>query len=130
VAFVKDDNVQVIDLATRQVRAVTTEGLAQRYAPDWSPDGRRLVYAGESTFYVVPAAGGASVAAEPPTFLHHVATPVFAPDGHSVVFSATESFSDPEQQWVSRLFIASADGSRLTRVADTYEQVTEWVGRT
>jgi TolB protein len=79
VAFVKDDNLQVIDLATREVRAVTSEGLAAKYAPDWSPDGRRLVYAGDSTFSVVPATGGASVAAEPTAMLHSVATPAFSP---------------------------------------------------
>jgi TolB protein len=128
VAFVKDDNVQVIDLATREVRVVTTEGLAKKYAPDWSPDGRRLVYAGESTFYVVPASGGPSVAAEPPAMLHYLATPVFSPDGRHVAFTATESFQDPEQQWVTRLFVSSTDGSQLTRVTDSYEEVTEWLG--
>lgn len=128
VAFVKDDNLQVIDLATREVQVLTTEGLARKYAPDWSPDGRRLVYAGDSTFYVVPAAGGASVAAEPPAMLQSVDTPVFSPDGRQVAFTAYESFPDPEQASVSRLFVSSLDGSRLTRVADTYERLTQWMG--
>lgn len=85
VAFVKDD-LQVIDLATREVQVLTTEGLARKYAPDWSPDGRQ------------------------------------------VAFTAYESFPDPEQPSVSRLFVSSLDGSRLTRVADIYERLTQWVG--
>jgi Tol biopolymer transport system component len=60
--------------------------------------------------------------------LHYLATPVFSPDGRHVAFTATESFQDPEQQWVTRLFVSSTDGSQLTRVTDSYEEVTEWLG--
>ncbi|WBB67792.1 DPP IV N-terminal domain-containing protein [Micromonospora sp. WMMD812] len=130
VAFVKDSDVHVIDLETREIRAVTAEGLAAMSAPDWSPDGQVIVYAGQTEFLTVPAAGGASVhAGQWPNLLDQVTAPVFSPNGRWVAFTATESSTNPEEPAVSRLFVAAVDGSRLTAVTDTYAQLTDWIRR-
>ncbi|MFI2713240.1 TolB family protein [Micromonospora sp. NPDC018662] len=128
IAYVKDGDVFVIDLATRESRAVTTEGLAQFAPPDWSPDGRTIVYAGQSEFLTVPAAGGpsshAGVWSNP---LSGVGAPVFSPNGAKVAFTATEASSDPDTSGTRRVFTARVDGSRLRAVADVDAELTDWL---
>jgi TolB protein len=129
IAFVKDGDVQVIDVATRAVRRVSGEGQAEMTGVDWSPDGRTLVYAGTSTIYTVPAAGGPSVPADFwPAILSFLSSPVFAPDGRRVAFTAYDGPRSSDETGTTRLFTAALDGSALTPVTDTYHQPTEWLG--
>ena len=129
IAFVKDADVQVVDVATRVIRQVSTEGQAQPTGVDWSPDGRTLVYAGEYTIFTVPAAGGPSSAADFwPVQLAYPTSPVFSPDGRWIAFGAAERAENPDDPSTTRIFTAAPDGSGLTRVTDSYHQLTEWVG--
>jgi TolB protein len=121
VAFVKD-GLRVVDPDTGTVRTVTADPQAQWYAPDWSPDGRSIVYSAGTTFVVVPAEGGEGVAAQLPATLGGVSAPVFSPDGRRVAFTATESGA-------TMLYTANRDGSGLAAIAPTYGQPTQWVGR-
>ncbi|SCG77700.1 TolB family protein [Micromonospora humi] len=128
IAYVKDGDVAVIDLETRESRAVTTDGLAQFSPPDWSPDGRTIVYAGQSEFLTVPAAGGPSTHAGIwPNALSGVFAPVFAPNGRKVAFTATEASSDPDLPGTRRVFTARVDGARLRAVADLDAELTDWL---
>lgn len=127
VAFVKD-GLQVVDPVTGAVRTVTADPSAQWVAPDWSPDGRFIVYSAGSTFVVVPAAGGEGVAAQLPATLGSVQAPVFSPDGRRIAFVATESAPYPDETTATRLYTANRDGSGLTAVAETYGQPTRWLG--
>jgi TolB protein len=130
IAFVKDGDVQVVDLATKAVRQVTADGLALHTAVDYSPDGRTIVYAAQYDFRTVPAAGGESTrAGQWPNQLSDVSAPVFSPNGRQVAFSAYERATNPEQPDVRRLFVAAVDGSTLTALADTYAQPTDWIRR-
>jgi TolB protein len=124
VAFVKD-GLQVVDPDTGAVRTVTADPQAQWYAPDWSPDGRFIVYSVDTSFAVVPAAGGEPVVAQLPATLGQVSAPVFSPDGRRVAFTASESSGETT---VTRLYTANRDGSGLTAVAETYGQPTQWLG--
>jgi TolB protein len=136
IAYVKDDDVQVLTLATGAVRQVTTEGRALWTNVDWSPDGRTLLYAGsvpfnsvESTFYTVPATGGTSTAAGGwEQRLSNVAAPVFSPDGHWVAFGAYDEPIYPETAGAYHLYLAARDGSGLTEITGTNDKPTEWRG--
>jgi Tol biopolymer transport system component len=83
--------------------------------PQWSPDGRRLVYtAGRGVFdvYVAPARGGS------PRRLRRGDWPAWSPDGRRIAFTAG-----------SALYVMSADGTRprlLRREAGDFAQGPSW----
>ncbi|MCL4238240.1 MAG: PD40 domain-containing protein [Anaerolineae bacterium] len=86
-------DLRILDLATRQVVTLTTNGASlTEAAPDWSPDGETIVFhavaAGSKTadIYRIPAAGGA-----PEPLITSDADdiqPRFSPDGRFIVFSS------------------------------------------
>jgi TolB protein len=129
VAYQLGGDIHVVDVATGETRTITAgEGLAQPYAPDWSPDGRHIVYAGEHEFFVVPAAGGASVGSgQWGPQVQRMTAPVFSPDGRRVAFAATDE-SAPDGTSTTRIYQANRDGSGLTAVAEGNYRLTDWIG--
>ncbi|MBP8974049.1 MAG: PD40 domain-containing protein [Anaerolineae bacterium] len=89
-------DLRILDLTTRQIVTLTTNGAALiEAAPDWSPDGETIIFqavvAGSNTadIYRIPAAGGA---AEPLiTSDADDIQPRFSPDGRFVVFSSNRT---------------------------------------
>ncbi|MEO8396053.1 MAG: prolyl oligopeptidase family serine peptidase, partial [Chloroflexota bacterium] len=82
--------IQVINLATRKVRAFTTKGTGTNSQPRWSPDSRRLVFVSnrankdEKQLYVIDVDGGE---AQPLTNLRgKVDDPKWSADGRSIAF--------------------------------------------
>lgn len=129
IAYQHGGDVHVLDVATGESRPVSAEGLAQPYPPDWSPDGRHLVYAGEHEFLVVPAAGGPSVGSgQWGPRVQRLTAPVFSPDGRRVAFAATDE-SALDGPSARRVYVADRDGGGLTAVAEGDYRLTDWLGR-
>jgi len=113
IAYIRGNSIRVVDSDGFGEITVPTE--ENGYSPSWHPSGNTLVY---STFGVAGRAAsrvllidlltGRSRALIPPTRNTTVLTPVFTPDGGSVVYSrAGESGSD--------LFMVSAAGGDSPR---------------
>jgi Tol biopolymer transport system component len=82
--------VWVLDLAGRVWSRLTTNGISDK--PIWTPDGRRVVYSSNDDLWSISA----DASARPESLLvsvgSHYAGSV-TPDGHTVVFQETGSFS-------------------------------------
>ncbi len=128
IAYVRAGDVHVMDLSSRAVTAVTSEGRASTSAPDWSPDGRQILYAGDTNLFVVDAKGGPSVGiGQWSLSLISLATPVFSPNGLQIAFVALDVSAFPEGEAVSRIFRVDSDGSNLAAIVDQGGGLTDWV---
>jgi Tol biopolymer transport system component len=85
-----------------------------------SPDGRQLVYVhydqltGANTLFVSAANGSQPRNIPLPATFQSVDSPMFTPDGASIVFSGINGFGPAALSWLDRLFgvqVAYADGS-------------------
>lgn len=89
-------DLRILDLTTRQIVTLTTNGAALiEAAPDWSPDGETVIFqavaagSGTADIYRIPAAGGA-----PEPLITSDADdiqPRFSPDGRFAVFSSNRT---------------------------------------
>ncbi len=78
-------------------------------APDWSPDGRQVVYQGEHGLTVRALDGeGASCLTDD----SRDTSPVWSPDGRRITFTRRQ-----HDHW--EIYAIDADGRRLTRLTDT-----------
>jgi len=97
----------VINLATEQVRRVTTAGGV--FGHEWSPDGSALVYAHEAStgleIRIVLADGTDD------RFVVEGSWPSFSPDGSQILFTQGEFFEDPQS-----LAIVDTDGGSAVPV--------------
>ena len=128
-AFVREQAIQVLDVADDELRQLQIDGLPEPTAnhPTWSPDGARLVFANASVYaraggrlWVVPAGGGV---ARPLTRENELArAPVYAPDGRSVAFFGLDS-SDRFQLW---LMEPNSEPVQLTSHADVTPLRARW----
>jgi Tol biopolymer transport system component len=90
--------------------------LASGGRPDWSPDGRRIAYAGgqgETEIYVMNADGSGSVRlTDTPEY---ATSPSWSPDGTRIAFTRRESCG--AACYDVRLYVMDADGSDLERLS-------------
>jgi TolB protein len=92
VAYTVNRDIWVMDADGTDRTQVTTGGTANR-DPDWSPDGKRISYAGMGTngradIFVVPAKGGTATPVTT-TGDHDERDPAFSPDGSRIAFTRT-----------------------------------------
>ncbi len=80
----------VLDLATREIRAVTTVHRAGPTPADRSPDGQRVVQSTGHGLRITDVATGAATEAQWPTPLSGSQNPVFSPDGSRIAFTAVD----------------------------------------
>jgi serine/threonine-protein kinase len=83
-------DVWVLDLAGRVWSRLTTNGISDK--PIWTPDGRRVVYSSNDDLWSISADGSARPESLLVSVGSHYAGSV-TPDGHTVVFQETGSFS-------------------------------------
>ena len=46
IAYVRDGDIKLMNVAGRRTRLLTSDASSDGYAPDWSPDGRRITHTG------------------------------------------------------------------------------------
>ena len=128
IAYVRAGDVHVMDLSSRAVIAVTSEGRASTSPPDWSPDGKQILYAGDTNLFLVDAKGGPSVDIGQWSIpLISLATPVFSPDGRQIAFAALDVSALPEGEAVARIFRVDSDGSNIAVIVDQGAELTDWI---
>ncbi|MDN3295928.1 DPP IV N-terminal domain-containing protein [Streptomyces ficellus] len=115
-------DVHVMDLATRQVRPLTRQQHATE-APDWSPDGQRIVYVAEYGVRVVEVATG-TVTEIPTPGLSNFRTPVFSPDGSAIAFHALD-----DSTGTGAVYVVDADGANLHVLTDRAVTLTDWISK-
>jgi TolB protein len=106
----------VIDLATEQVRRVTTTGGV--FGHEWSPDGSALAYAHETSTGIevrMVLADGTD-----DRFVVEGSWPSFSPDGSQILFTRGEFLEDPQS-----LAIVDSDGGSAAPVPLDLDNASE-----
>jgi TolB protein len=122
-------DIHVMNVATRQTRALTSDGTASGGPPDWSPDGKQITYASQQGIVRLDAKTGEAVNLTEgwTAAVSSFETPVYSPDGGEIAFSAIEAPSLPEGESVRRIFAVGASGGVPRTVADQNGRLTDWV---
>jgi TolB protein len=122
VAFVRDDDVHVIDVQTRLVTNVTNSTALEAF-PSWSPGGKQIVFVrgtsgGPLTDILVMNSDGTEVtqltADDNPKF-----NPRWSPDGKRIAFTWS---TDRYEIWTM-----NADGTALNNPSDSHPFWNEFV---
>jgi Tol biopolymer transport system component len=116
IAFVRGASIRTMTPTGRHVRRVTPKGV-RATSPDWSPDGRRLVWVAEGGFgdiFVVGRRGGHLRRLTGPHDLGGFldSGPAYSPNGERIVFSRC-CFGESQ---TTELFVMHADGSDVRRL--------------
>ncbi|MEU9012059.1 hypothetical protein AB0D12_20225 [Streptomyces sp. NPDC048479] len=115
-------DVYILDLATRQVRAVTADHQALSTPADWSPDGQRVVHSTGHGLRITEVATGAATEPQWPMPLSSIQNPVFSPDGNRIAFTAVDDFAG-----TSGVYVDAADGGNLRVLTDRPVTLTDWL---
>lgn len=115
-AFTQDDKVYY-RAAPGEAPRLVSEGDDRFYGGVVSPDGRYIAYNGLYTgLYIAPLDGSA-----PPVFLGEGYSPSWLPDGSGIVYNV--SIDDGHQLLASDLYLASVDGSTISNLTQTPDQI-------
>lgn len=128
IAYVRDGNIKLMNLAGRRTRLLTSDASSDGYAPDWSPDGTRIAYTGSGGLYVLTVktgevrnlAGWTAPVTSP-------GTAVFSPDGTQIAFAALDESAYPEGQAVPRIYTVDVAGGDPRPIAEASGYLTDWV---
>jgi TolB protein len=128
IAYVRDGNIKLMNVAGRRTRLLTSDASSDGYAPDWSPDGTRIAYTGSGGLYVLTVKTGEvrNLAA----WTAPVSTPstaVFSPDGTEIAFAALDESAYPEGEAVPRIYTVDVAGGEPRPIADASGYLTDWV---
>jgi TolB protein len=129
IAYVRDGNIKLMQVAGRRMKLLTSDGSSDGYAPDWSPDGKRITYTGPEGLYVLDVKTGAVVnlAARWTAPVQYTATAVFSRDGTQIAFAASDVSAYPEGEAVPRFYSVDAAGGEPRPIADGSGYLTDWM---
>jgi TolB protein len=129
IAYERDGNIKLMNLAGRRTRLLTSDASSDGYAPDWSPDGRRITYTGAGGLYVLDVKTGAvrNLAEGWTAPVSYPSTAVFSPDGTQIAFAALDLSAYPEGEAVPRIYTVQVTGGEPHPIADTSGYLTDWV---
>ena len=115
-------DVYILDLVTREVRAVSTDHQAWSTPADWSPDGQRVVHSTGHGLRITDVATGVSTEPQWPMPLSGIQNPVFSPDGTRIAFTAVDDSTGTGGVYV----VDAADGGNLRVLTDRPVTLTDW----
>jgi TolB protein len=129
IAYVRDGNIKLMNVAGRRTRLLTTDASSDGYAPDWSPNGTRITYTGSGALYVLDVKTGQlrNLAAGWTAPVSSPRTAVFSPDGSQIAFAADDLSAYPEGEAVPRIYTVDVAGGEPRPIADGSGYLTDWV---
>ena len=129
IAYGRDGNIKLMNVAGRRTRLLTTDASSDGYAPDWSPDGRQITYTGAGGLYVLEVKTRAvrNLAVGWTAPVGYPSTAVFSPDGTQIAFAALDLSAYPEGAAVPRIYTVDVAGGEPHSIADASGYLTDWV---
>jgi TolB protein len=129
IAYERDGNIKLMNLAGRRTGLLTSDASSDGYAPDWSPDARRITYTGLGGLYVLEVKTGAmrNLAQGWTAPVSSPSTAVFSPDGTEIAFAALDESAYPEGEAVPRIYTVDAAGGEPRPIADASGYLSDWV---
>ena len=129
IAYVRDGNIKLMNVAGRRTRLLTSDASSDGYAPDWSPDGTRITYTGSGGLYVldVKTSQVRNLASGWTAPVSYPSTAVFSPDGTQIAFAAADLSAYPEGEAVPRIYTVDVAGGEPRPIADGSGYLTDWV---
>jgi TolB protein len=129
IAYVRDGNIKLMNLAGRRTRLLTSDASSDGYSPDWSPDGKRITYTGPEGLYLLDVKTGEVVNLSEgwTTPVSSPTTAVFSPDGTQIAFAAADMSAYPEGEAVPRIYTVDVAGGEPRPIADASGYLTDWV---
>jgi len=105
---------------------LTDDSATTEFAPSWSPDGSRILYASPRGLFSVPATGGHPRPEAPPSASGPIISAAWSPDGRTIAYVAADSIYLKETGGAPRFLATSysltgcrwsPDGTRLACAA-------------